>query len=82
VFFFNFYCLAICDTVVSVAVCVNLSPLVAIRCTIQNCWVLYICLKGQLHEIFDSRFFFTINPTYVPDKQAKTVLHMVSYSPR
>jgi hypothetical protein len=32
-----------------------------------------------LHEIFDTRFFSSINPTYGPDTRAKAVLHTVPY---
>jgi hypothetical protein len=34
-------------------------------------------LKGQLHEIFETQFFSSINPTY----RVKAVSHMASYSP-
>jgi hypothetical protein len=43
---------------------------------------LILTLKGQLHEIIDSRFFSSINPTQGPDSLAKTVSHMALYSPR
>jgi hypothetical protein len=36
-------------------------------------------LKGQSHEIFDSRFFSLINPTWVNDQRVKIFLHMVLY---
>jgi hypothetical protein len=34
------------------------------------------CLKGQLHEILDPRFFFIIQPHLGPDSRAKAILHM------
>jgi hypothetical protein len=39
-------------------------------------------LKGQLHEIFDQRFFSSNNPPQGPDSRPKAVSHMASYSPR
>jgi hypothetical protein len=40
-------------------------------------------VKEQWHELFDPRFFTSINPTYMgPDSRPKAVLHMASYSPR
>jgi hypothetical protein len=45
-------------------------------------WLGLNLLKEQLHEIFDPRFFSSINPTWGPDSRPKAVLHMASYSPR
>ncbi len=39
-------------------------------------------LKGQSHEIVDLRFFSSFYPIWAPDKQAKVVLILDSYSPR
>jgi hypothetical protein len=35
---------------------------------------------GQCHEIFDPRFFSSINPTWAPDSWVKAFLHMASNS--
>jgi hypothetical protein len=39
-------------------------------------------IKGQLHEIFDPRFFSSINPTCGPDSRPKVISRMASYLPR
>jgi hypothetical protein len=39
-------------------------------------------LKGQCHEIFDPRFFSSINSSQGPDSRAKSVSHMALNSPR
>jgi hypothetical protein len=37
-----------------------------------------VLMKGQLHEIFNPRFFSSINPTWDPDSRPKAVLHVAS----
>jgi hypothetical protein len=41
-----------------------------------------MALKGQRHEIFDSRFFLSNNTPWAPDSQAKAFLNSASNSPR
>jgi hypothetical protein len=38
--------------------------------------------KGQCHEIFDLRFFSSINIPWAPDSRAKAFLNSASNSPR
>jgi hypothetical protein len=39
-------------------------------------------LKGQCHEIFDTRFFSSNNTSWAPDSRAKAFLNSASNLPR